>query len=122
MRTERAKEARPEIETELRTEIGGWLPHGTRPRSARRARTPAKDHSCRSSGRRGGYQLGMPAFMLEGKAFIWFSAAAKHCALYGVSEGDADLSGYDTSGRGTLRFEPNRPLPAALIKKLVRAR
>jgi uncharacterized protein YdhG (YjbR/CyaY superfamily) len=65
---------------------------------------------------------GMPAFMLDGKAFVWFAAAAKHCALYGVSDQDADLGSYDTSGKGTLRFDPAQPLPTALVKKLVRAR
>jgi uncharacterized protein YdhG (YjbR/CyaY superfamily) len=65
----------------------------------------------------------MPAFRLEGKAFVWFAAAAQHCALYGVRESEAgELEGYDTSGRGTLRFQLETPLPAALIKKLVKAR
>ena len=65
---------------------------------------------------------GMPSFMLDGKAFVWFAAAAKHCALYGVSNEDADLGSYDTSGKGTLRFDPTQPLPTTLVKKLVRAR
>jgi uncharacterized protein YdhG (YjbR/CyaY superfamily) len=33
-----------------------------------------------------------------------------------------ELDGYDTSGRGTLRFRPEEPLPAALVRKLVKAR
>jgi uncharacterized protein YdhG (YjbR/CyaY superfamily) len=64
------------------------------------------------------YQL--PAFRLDGRCILWFGAAAKHCALYGVH--DADLAGYDTSGRGTLRFTPDAPLPATLVRKLVKAR
>ena len=28
------------------------------------------------------YQL--PAFRLDGKCFVWFGAAANHCAIYGV--------------------------------------
>jgi uncharacterized protein YdhG (YjbR/CyaY superfamily) len=65
----------------------------------------------------------MPAFRLDGKAFVWFAAAAKHCALYGLRETEAgELEGYDTSGRGTLRFQLDKPLPAALLKKLVKAR
>jgi uncharacterized protein YdhG (YjbR/CyaY superfamily) len=79
-----------------------------------RAEFPAAAEECIS--------YGMPAFKLDGKAFVWFAAAAKHCALYGVSNEDADLASYDTSGRGTLRFDPAQPLPTALVKKLVRAR
>jgi uncharacterized protein YdhG (YjbR/CyaY superfamily) len=32
-----------------------------------------------------------------------------------------DLKDYDTS-KGTIRFQPDRPLPAALVRKLVKAR
>ncbi len=66
------------------------------------------------------YQL--PAFRLDGKAFIWIGAAANHCAIYGVGGADADeLEGYDTS-KGTIRFQPDKPLPATLVRKLVKAR
>lgn len=65
----------------------------------------------------------MPAFRLKGKGLIWFAAAAKHCAIYGVPNSFNDeLKEYDTSGKGTIRFDPNKPLPAALVRKLVRAR
>lgn len=67
------------------------------------------------------YQL--PAFRLNGKGLLWFGAAAKHCALYGVGESlSRELDAYDTSGRGTLRFKPEQPLPAGLIRKLVKTR
>jgi uncharacterized protein YdhG (YjbR/CyaY superfamily) len=64
------------------------------------------------------YQL--PAFRVDDRCVLWFGAAARHCALYGVH--DQDLGGYDTSGRGTLRFTPDAPLPAALVRRLVKAR
>ncbi len=67
------------------------------------------------------YQL--PAFCLNGKAFIWFGAGANHCAIYGVSGSQKDeFKNYDTSGRGTLRFQATDPVPAALVRKLVKAR
>lgn len=66
------------------------------------------------------YQL--PAFRLDGKCFIWLGAAANHCAIYGVGGADADeLKDYDIS-KGTIRFQPDKPLPATLIRKLVKAR
>ncbi len=68
------------------------------------------------------YQL--PAFRLNGRMLVWFGATANHCAFYPgavVEAHKADLKGYDTS-KGTIRFQPDHPLPAALVRKLVRAR
>ena len=64
---------------------------------------------------------GLPAFRANGRTFIWFGAAKNHCAIYGpVDESlKADLKDYD---KGTIRFPPNDPLPATLIRKLVKAR
>ena len=66
---------------------------------------------------------GIPAFRLGGKLLVHFGAAAKHCAFYpgGIIERFAEeLAGYDTS-KGTIRFPPDAPLPAALIRTIVRA-
>jgi uncharacterized protein YdhG (YjbR/CyaY superfamily) len=70
------------------------------------------------------YQL--PAFRLDGKMLVAFGAAAKHCAFYLMSSSTVaahqdDLQDYDTS-KGTIRFPPDHPLPAALVRKLVKAR
>lgn len=66
------------------------------------------------------YQL--PAFRLDGKCFVWFGAAAKHCAIYSAVGADLDdLKGYDMS-KGTIRFQADKPLPASLVRKLVKAR
>jgi uncharacterized protein YdhG (YjbR/CyaY superfamily) len=66
---------------------------------------------------------GMPGFRVDGRFFVWMGAAAKHCALYGLAEThQGELKDYDTSGRGTLRFALDEPLPAALVRKLVKAR
>lgn len=69
---------------------------------------------------------GLPAFRLDGKALVAFGAAAKHCAFYPMSaatvaEHAEELAGFDTS-KGTIRFQPGKPLTVALIRKLVRAR
>lgn len=67
------------------------------------------------------YQI--PAFRLDGQWLVWFGAAANHCAIYGVVGASKDeLKEYDTSGKGTIRFQAEHPLPAALVRKLVKAR
>jgi uncharacterized protein YdhG (YjbR/CyaY superfamily) len=66
---------------------------------------------------------GIPAFRLDGKLLVHFGAASKHCALYpgAVVETHREaLKGYDTS-KGTVRFQPDSPLPAALVRTLVKA-
>lgn len=67
---------------------------------------------------------GLPTFRLYGKSLLWFGAAANHCAIYGALTAGFtdDLRGFDTSGKGTIRFQPDRPLPADLIGRLVEAR
>ena len=66
------------------------------------------------------YQL--PAFRVDGKVFMWIGASAKHCAIYGAVGADkADLKRYDIS-KGTIRFQPDDPLPVTLVRKLIKAR
>jgi uncharacterized protein YdhG (YjbR/CyaY superfamily) len=69
------------------------------------------------------YQL--PAFRLGGKFLVAFSANKKHCAFYSGSTAievhQRELEDYDTS-KGTIRFPADKPLPATLVRKLVKAR
>jgi uncharacterized protein YdhG (YjbR/CyaY superfamily) len=69
------------------------------------------------------YQL--PAYRLNGM-LVAFGATANHCAFYPMSASTVaahreELKDYDTS-KGTIRFQPDNPLPAALVRKLVKAR
>ena len=69
---------------------------------------------------------GMPAYKNAGRALIYFGAAKNHIALYGgiagvMAEQAAALASFDTS-KGTIRFTPERPLPASLVKALVKGR
>jgi len=68
---------------------------------------------------------GIPAFRLDGRMFVAFGAAAKHCAFYPgarpVEAHKRDLEAYSTS-KGTIRFPPETPLPASLVRKLVKTR
>jgi uncharacterized protein YdhG (YjbR/CyaY superfamily) len=67
---------------------------------------------------------GMPAFKHNG-VLVWFAAFSKHCSLFpGSSVIEAfqgELKGYATS-KGTIQFSVDKPLPTALVKKLVKAR
>ena len=67
----------------------------------------------------------MPTFRYKG-ALLAFAAFKNHCSLFPMSLSvmDAlkdDLKGFQTS-KGTLHFPLDKPLPAALVKKLVKAR
>jgi uncharacterized protein YdhG (YjbR/CyaY superfamily) len=69
---------------------------------------------------------GLPAFRLDGKPLVAYGATATHCAFYPMSgtmvEAHRDeLGSYDTS-KGTIRFPSSDPLPAALVRRLVKAR
>jgi uncharacterized protein YdhG (YjbR/CyaY superfamily) len=84
-------------------------------RKAIKAATP-KAEECIS------YQL--PAFRLNGRFLVAYGAGANHCAFYPGSVVQAlkkELKGYDTS-KGTIRFSADKPLPAVLVRKLVRLR
>ena len=66
----------------------------------------------------------MPMYKHHGMV-VGFAAFKDHCSIFpGSAVMDAykkELKHYDTS-KGTIRFPANKPLPAALVKKLVKAR
>jgi uncharacterized protein YdhG (YjbR/CyaY superfamily) len=69
---------------------------------------------------------GLAAFRLNGKPLVAFGATANHCAFYPMSSSTVEshkgeLKEYDTS-KGTIRFQADKPLPAALVRKPVKAR
>ncbi len=69
---------------------------------------------------------GIPAFRLNGRSLVFFGAWANHCAFYPgnsvtFKKFRNDLKAFHIS-KGTIRFSPEKPLPAALVKKLVKAR
>ncbi len=68
----------------------------------------------------------LPAFRYRGRPLVSYGAAKSHVAFYCMSPGAMEqhsdlLAGYDTS-KGTIRFQPNKPLPASLVTTLVNAR
>ena len=69
------------------------------------------------------YQI--PAFRLDGRVLVWYAAMKNHCSFfpgaYAIKSLSKDLKKFDTS-KGTIRFSPDTPLPATLVRKLVKAR
>jgi len=68
---------------------------------------------------------GIPAFQYQGM-LVAYAGFANHCSFFPASgellrEFAEELKGYACS-KGTIRFALDRPLPAGLVKKLVKAR
>ena len=67
---------------------------------------------------------GMPAFEYKG-VLVWYAAFSNHCSLFPtasvVQAFKNELKGFSTS-KGTIHFPTDKPLPTALVKKLVKAR
>ena len=69
---------------------------------------------------------GLAAFRLDGKMLVGFGASAKHCSFYTwsgstVKDHKDDLKDYDTT-KGSIHFHTDKPLPVALVRKLIKAR
>jgi uncharacterized protein YdhG (YjbR/CyaY superfamily) len=66
----------------------------------------------------------IPAFKYNGR-LLWYAAFSNHCSLFPTAAVIAafkkELKGFTTS-KGTIQFPVDKPLPATLIKKLVKAR
>jgi uncharacterized protein YdhG (YjbR/CyaY superfamily) len=72
-----------------------------------------------------GFSYGVPAFKLN-QALAGYAAGRKFCSYYPMSgrvitKLAQDLSSYETTS-GSIHFALDKPLPASLIKKLVKAR
>jgi uncharacterized protein YdhG (YjbR/CyaY superfamily) len=72
-----------------------------------------------------GLSYGMPAFRYKG-ALVGYAAFKEHCSFFPMSGAlietiKDDLEGYSLS-KGTIRFGVDKPLPAKLVKKFVKAR
>jgi uncharacterized protein YdhG (YjbR/CyaY superfamily) len=69
---------------------------------------------------------GLAAFRLDGRPLVALGASATHCAFYPMNSTTVaafkrELKEYQTA-KGTIRFQETKPLPAALIRKIVKAR
>lgn len=72
-----------------------------------------------------GLSYGMPAFRYKG-ALVAYAAFKDHCSFFPMQSSlinamQDELKAYRTA-KGTLQFALDKPLPAALVKKMVKAR
>lgn len=73
-----------------------------------------------------GISYGVPTFKLDGRPLVGYGAATAHCTFYLMSYAPmrthaAELKDY-ALGKGSVQFPANKPLSAALVTKLVKAR
>lgn len=69
---------------------------------------------------------GMPAFKYKGRPLVGYAVAKERCSLYPRTNSitvrlEHELEKFSPS-KGTIRFTPEKPLPATLIKKIVKIR
>jgi uncharacterized protein YdhG (YjbR/CyaY superfamily) len=68
----------------------------------------------------------MPTFDLRGRVLVYFAGFQSHASLYPVIGAVAETLAEEVrpyrSGKGTVRFELDRPLPAGLVKRIVELR
>jgi uncharacterized protein YdhG (YjbR/CyaY superfamily) len=69
---------------------------------------------------------GFPGYRLNGKVICGFDAFKNHCSFFPhsslvIPELEKDLVNYKTS-KGALQFAVDKPLPKALVRKLIKTR
>ncbi|MBV6405021.1 MAG: DUF1801 domain-containing protein [Flavobacteriales bacterium] len=69
------------------------------------------------------FGYGLPGFKYNGHPMLYIGAAKNHCALYGsVPVGFKERLKDFTVSKGAIQFTPEKPLPPALVKDIVKAK
>jgi uncharacterized protein YdhG (YjbR/CyaY superfamily) len=74
-----------------------------------------------------GFGYGIPGFKLDGRVFLYSAAWKNHVSIYPFTkamerEFAPEAKRYETSGKGTIRFPLEKPLPVAFVKRIAKAR
>ena len=68
----------------------------------------------------------MPAFKQDGRPVVAYAAFKDHCSLFPMSAAVIDDLAKELEpfrrGKGTLRFQPDAPLPTRLVTRIIEAR
>jgi uncharacterized protein YdhG (YjbR/CyaY superfamily) len=71
-----------------------------------------------------GISYGIPTYKHNDRALVYFAAAKNHCAIHAVGQEHLDAAtrqGFGV-GRGSIRFTPEKPLPDAFVKRIIKDR
>ncbi len=74
-----------------------------------------------------GFGYGIPGFRLDDRVLVYYAAFKAHVSIYPISRefeqaNATALRPYATSGKGTLRFPLDTPIPKGLVKRVVQDR
>jgi uncharacterized protein YdhG (YjbR/CyaY superfamily) len=72
------------------------------------------------------FSYGIPAFRYNDEPLLWYAGWRKHVSIYPLTAAmkrahAEELEGYEVA-KGTLQFRLTDPVPAALVKRLVKTR
>ncbi len=105
--------------------VGDYLAHVPQPARSTLEKVRAAIRSVVPPEATESISYGMPAFKYKG-TLVYFAAFRNHCSFFPASYAVMrafmnELKAFEVS-KGTIRFPLNKPLPTALVKKMVKAR